>query len=259
MGVKGLFQFLKRFEKDISIKEFCEGGSVAIDIFWFIHQSKGDLFALQNMILPILKNSAEVHCVFDGLAPPEKKVVLEQHTKKRHELLKTIERIEIFMSHPFTILRGEDRNTVRCYINDLRKQAWAPSPQYVECVRQWLTGKGCFIYQADGEADEVLVELEKCGRVTAIFTNDSDLLTLGAMNIIRLHGPTRGALLDTRSICENIGFTMIQWSDFMYLCSHMKDNDILLAYSFIRVYKDLEYALQKSYLLHNDYLIKEMA
>ena len=79
------------------------------------------------------------------------------------------------------------------------------------------------------------------------------------MNIIRLHGPTRGALLDTRSICENMGFTVTQWGDFMYLCSHMKDNDILLAYSFIRVYKDLEYALQKSYLLHNDYLIKEMA
>jgi hypothetical protein len=66
MGVKGLFQFLKRFEKDVNIPQFISGKSVGVDIFWFLHQSKGDMFQLQNNLLPIIKHAQQVHGVFDG-------------------------------------------------------------------------------------------------------------------------------------------------------------------------------------------------
>ena len=67
MGVKGLFQFLKRFEKDINIPQYVSGQSVGIDLFWFLHQSKGDMFSLQNNLLPIIKHSKKVYCVFEDL------------------------------------------------------------------------------------------------------------------------------------------------------------------------------------------------
>ena len=72
MGVKGLFEFLKKFERKVHIPDYVRDKSVGVDIFWFLHQSKGDFFALQNLLLPIIKHSAAVHCAFDGTAPPEK-------------------------------------------------------------------------------------------------------------------------------------------------------------------------------------------
>ena len=82
MGVKGLFQFLKRFEKDVHIPQYISGKSVGVDIFWFLHQSKGDMFHFQNNLLPIIKHAQKVYCVFDGAPSLEKKKILEEHSKK---------------------------------------------------------------------------------------------------------------------------------------------------------------------------------
>ena len=258
MGVKGLFQFLKRFEKEVSIPDFVQNKSVGLDIFWFIHKSKGDIFTFKQLLLPIISNSNKVYCVFDGKASPEKKLQNTGQWQMRQELLKTIEHIEDFMRNPFTILRNEDRNTIYSYLHELKRKAWLPSPEYIDQIKNWLTSKGCIIYQADGEADDLIVALEKDNIVDIIITNDSDILTLGANIIVRLRTPISGGLLNKSDISKNIGFTLTQWNDFMYLCSHMKECDILLAFSLISVYKELEYVLHKSYLLFQDYLIKEL-
>jgi 5'-3' exonuclease len=255
MGVKGLFQFLKRFEKDIHIPQFISGKNVGIDLFWFLHQSKGDMFALQNNLLPIIKHAEKVYCVFDGAPSPEKKQLLEEQTKKRKEILQSIEQIEKFLKYPFNRLTGSDRHYINAYLNQLKRQAWQPPPEYIDYVKNWLSNKGCEIYQAYDEADEILIELEKKGQINTIITNDSDLLILGSSTVLRPISPLRGAVFDKEYICGILGFTANQWDDFMYLCKNMKDKDVLLAYSLISVYKDLEYVLQKYYTMYKDELI----
>ena len=255
MGVKGLFQFLKRFEKDVNIPQFISGKSVGIDIFWFLHQSKGDMFQLQNNLLPIIKHAQKVHCVFDGAPTHERKQSHQEQTQKRQELYQSINQIEKFIKYPFNHLTGSDRHYINSYLNQLKRQAWQPPPDYVEYVKSWLAGKGCEIYQAPDEADHTLIELEQKGIISTIITNDSDLLILGSSTVLRPISPLRGAVFSRDYICEILGFTEQQWEDFMYLCNHMKDKDVLLAYSLISVYKDLEYVLQKYYILYKDELI----
>ena len=101
----------------------------------------------------------------------------------------------------------------------------------------------------------MLINLENEGVIQMIVTNDSDLLTLGSKQVLRPITPLRGALFDTNYICAIIGFTAQQWGDFMYLCKNMKENDILLAYSLISVYKELDYVLQKYNNIYQDDLI----
>jgi 5'-3' exonuclease len=257
MGVKGLFQFLKRFEKDVHIPQFVSGKTVGIDLFWFLHQSKGDMFSLQNNLLPIIKHAQKVYCVFDGAPSPEKKQLLEEQTKKRTETLQSIEQIEKFLKYPFNRLTGSDRHYINAYLNQLKRQAWQPPPEYVDYVKSWLSSKGCEIYQATDEADETLIELEKKDQISIIITNDSDLLILGSSTVLRPISPLRGAVFDKERICGILGFTAGQWDDFMYLCKHMKDKDVLLAYSLISVYKELEYVHQKYYLMYQEYLTAE--
>ena len=166
MGIKGLFHFLKRFEQDVDTAKYVSGLNVGIDMFWFLHRSKGDMFYLQNFLLPIIKNALKVYCVFDGRPSPEKRELLQQQAVKRKEILQSIEQIEKFIKYPFNHLTGADRHYIHNYIMDLKKQAWLPPPEYVDYVKSWLLGKGCEIYQATNEADDVLIDLEKNGEIS---------------------------------------------------------------------------------------------
>jgi 5'-3' exonuclease len=255
MGVKGLFQFLKRFEKDVHIPSYISGKSVGIDIFWFLHQSKGDMFHLQNNLLPIIKNAKKVYCVFDGTPSPERRKLLQAQTQQRHELNQSIQQIEKFLKYPFNRLTGADRHYINTYLTQLKRQAWQPPVEYVDYVKNWLSGKGCEIYQAPDEADNILIELEQICLIDTIITNDSDLLILGSSRVLRPISPLRAAVFDKSHICDILEFTASQWDDFMYLCKNMKDQDVLLAYSLISVYKDLEYVLQKYYTVYKNELI----
>lgn len=255
MGVKGLFQFLKRFEKDVHIPQYISGKSVGIDIFWFLHQSKGDMFRFQNNLLPIIKHAQKVHCVFDGAPSQEKKEMLQEQAQKRNEILQSIEQIEKFLKYPFNRLTGSDKHYINAYLNQLKRQVWQPPPEYIDYVKTWLIGKNCEIHQAPYEADEILIHLEQKRIISTIITNDSDLLILGSTIVLRPISPLRGAVFDKNYICDILGFTAQQWNDFMYLCKHMRDKDVVLAYSLISVYKELEYVLQKYYTLYKDELI----
>ena len=144
---------------------------------------------------------------------------------------------------------------MNAYLTQLKRQAWQPPPEYLVYVKNWLSNKVCEICQAYDEADEILIELEKKGEISTIITNDSDLLILGSSTVLRPISPLRGAVFDKDYICGILGFTANQWDDFMYLCKNMKDKDVLLAYSLISVYKDLEYVLQKYYTMYKDELI----
>jgi hypothetical protein len=249
--------FLKRFEKDVHIPHIVSGKSVGVDIFWFLHQSKGDMFALQNNILPIIKYAQKVHCVFDGAPSVEKREHLEQQAKKRNEIIQSIQQIEKFIKYPFNRLSGQDRHFINAYLNQLKRQAWQPPPEYIDYVKSWLVGKGCEIYQAPDEADNILIDLEQKGVISTIITNDSDLLILGSSTVLRPVSPLRGAVFDKKHMCDILGFTAHQWDDFMYLCANMKDKDVVLAYSLISVYKELEYVLQRYYTLYKDELISD--
>jgi 5'-3' exonuclease len=245
MGVKGLFQFLKRFEKDVHIPQYVVEKSVGVDMFWFLHRSKGDMFALQNSLLQIIKYAAEVHCVFDGAPSEEKKEYLEAAANSRQELRNSIAVIEKFLKHPFTRQSKSDRQHLAESLKELRQQVWTPTAEYIRDAKEWLKYKGCIIHQADGEADEYLINLEHANKIRVVITNDSDLLVLGSSKILRPTGPMHAKLFNTVHIRTGLGFTEQQWTDFMYLCKNIKENDIELAYSLISVYKELDYVFQK--------------
>lgn len=257
MGIKGLFQFLKRFEKEISIQEGVSAKSVGLDIFWFLHRSKGDIYTFEKYLLPIIKNASEVHCVFDGKPSPDKRQLLNEQEKKRKEIQKSIDSIESFLKYPFHHISNGDRNTIMTYLQELKRQVWKIQPLYIDNIKSWLQKHNCIIYQAESEADYLLVNLQKDNIIDVIITNDSDLLALGSDIIIKPISPYKCSILDIKYICENLELTEYLWTNFMYLCKNMKDTDIFLAYSLIKVYKDLDYINQKYYIMKQDYILKE--
>lgn len=248
MGVKGLFQFLKRFEKRVNIQKFVTGKLVGIDIFWYLHKSKGDIWIIKDYLTPIINAADKVYCVFDGAPSLEKKEFIEENAKKRREVYISIEQIEQELHNPFNHLSNSAKYHLKNHVDQLRKQVWTPTAEFIYSVRKWLEEKGCVIYKAKEEADNLLAELEHQGVISTVFTNDSDLLVLGCKEVVRHISPSIVGIYSVKYIQDSLEFTPKMWSDFMALCQTMKMKDIILAYSLISVYKDLEYGLQKYYI-----------
>jgi hypothetical protein len=67
-----------------------------------------------------------------------------------------------------------------------------------------------------------------------------------------MYSPTEMGEYRATELYGALQLTPQQWSDFMMLCRCMSKSDVLMAYSYIRIYKDLDYALEKYTLLHEN-------
>jgi hypothetical protein len=226
MGVKGLFTFLKRWEQPVDTKEAIKNKSVGLDIFWFIHQSKGDMAKLQASLAVFLQYALTVHAVFDGTyVTQERREVLEERRDKRH---RTIEIIEEIMEAP--IMESRDQKVLERHLAQLKRQIWKPSRSYTDQIKSWLIDQGAVVHEPNGEADQTLIMMENLGFIDLIVTNDSDLIALGAETVLR-----DNVVLSKTHMRKQMGFTNECWKDFMYLC---RQTEPLIAYSLIRVYKE---------------------
>lgn len=245
MGIKGLFQFLSQYEIRTSIVQALHNKSVGIDMFWFIHQSKGNEQLIQQYLRPIIDHAREVHCVWDGAPSSKTKEMRDQREQKRQEIIQTIAHLDTFIMNQMDQLSENDQYTLYQYVEQLRKQAWKPNPAYINTVKEWLKEEGCYQYSAPEEADTLLMDLEKENTVEIVISNDSDLLVLGSSRLLRMYDWEEGGLFDKKSICAQWKWTSKQWDNFMTLCRMMKDPDIAVAYSLISVYRDLDVIFQK--------------
>jgi 5'-3' exonuclease len=236
MGIKGLFTFLKRWEQPVNTKEAIKNKSVGLDIFWFIHQSKGDIAELQSSISVFLQYALTVHVVFDGHHTTEgRREELEERRDKRHQ---TIEIIEEIMEAP--IMEKRDQKILERHMAQLKRQIWKPSRSYIDQIKCWLIDQKAIIHEPSGEADQTLIMMENLEIIDLIVTNDSDLIALGAETVVR-----NDVMLSKTYMRKQMGFTNECWKDFMYLCQKMEP---LIAYSMIRVYK--EYAVERWEILN---------
>jgi 5'-3' exonuclease len=243
MGVKGLFQFLKRFETDVFVSDVVRGQSIGIDLFWFLHRSKGDLSALQMHLQPILLAAKEIHVVIDGTPSIVRKQLLQEKSEKQNELVHTLRQLEecLTLSLETAIYDG-----IQGKIKQIQRQLWKPSPFYIQDAVELLRHeKGVTIHWAEDEADDLLIQLEQQGVIQIIVTNDSDLLTLGSKNVLRLYSPIKGGLYSIPALLQQFGWSDTQWNNFMYTCRQTNQVDLSLAYSLISVYKELDEVLEK--------------
>ena len=245
MGIKGLFQFLSKYETRTSIVQALHNKSVGIDMFWFLHQSKGNSQMIQQYLRPIIEHAKEVHCVWDGAPSLKTKEMREKREQERQEILQTIAHLDTFIMNQIEQLSENDHYTLYQYVEQLRKKAWKPTPNYIDTVKEWLKDEGCYQYSAEEEADTLLMDLEKENTVELVISNDSDLLALGSSRLLRIYDWEEGGLFDKKSICAQLRWTDEQWDNFMTLCRAMKEPDIAVAYSLISVYRDLDVIFQK--------------
>jgi len=280
MGIKGLFSFLQRWEQPCSL----EGLRLGVDLFYFLHRSKGNRAVIERMLEPYGK----MHAVVDGRMKTEERE--EELEGRRAQRKRAWEEWEQLNETPMEELDGMGQKLVRRQMSRLSRQVWTPSREYVEEVCAWIRERGGYVHEPDGEADAYLVGLEREGVVDVVVSNDSDLMVLGARRLVRPvpflrnlrlerserleRGKERNTkrstrlskvcadccvdacrdgrvdagsarILDSEWIRSQLGFSPRQWEDFLFICSRMREQDVVLSYSLISVYKRKEVAVER--------------
>ena len=100
MGIPGLFKILARHEQRIYIPTFVRGKRLAIDIFGFIHKSKGSLESFITLLSAYLDNAAHIIAVFDGSPSKERSEYLADSRSERESLRKDIHAIRDHLNNP---------------------------------------------------------------------------------------------------------------------------------------------------------------
>jgi len=245
MGIKGLFQFLSRCEQRVFVSDAVQGKSVGLDMFWFVHQSKGDMTVIYNYLELIIQHAKEVHCVWDGTPSSDTAMIRKEREVKRQELMDTIVQLDKALTYQMEQLSEENEYVIHAYMDQLRKKVWKPTPDYIHTVKNWLKEQGCYQYQEKGQADELLRELEREKQIELVITNDSDLLILGCARVLRMYNSVEGGLYHDKYMYSSFNWTKQQWKNFMMVCRDMKHPDVLMAYSWASVYRDMDVIFQK--------------
>jgi len=108
MGIKGLFQFLSRCEQRVFVTNAVQDKLVGLDMFWFVHQSKGDISVIYNYLTPIIQHAKEVHCVWDGSPSSDTAIVRKEREVKRQQMIETIVQLDTVLTYQMEQLTEEN-------------------------------------------------------------------------------------------------------------------------------------------------------
>jgi len=249
MGLNGLFSFCKKYIEKKKTATAVKGRKIGVDIFWFIHKSKGDVNKIRVLLNDFIENCAMALLVFDGKVSEDRKPELAFLKQKRGEMKQTIKELEKKLEENQGELSDTQTRHLTDCIADLRIKSWAPHGNYIgivkEAIRGWWGVERCKIITAPYEADLYFGELEAKGEIDSIVSNDSDMLALGYKYLIRPNEDEVDFVMIYRieRILGELRMSVDDWKQFMELCrkylkTHGKSEnyDILVPYSQWRVY-----------------------
>jgi hypothetical protein len=248
MGIKGLFQFLKRYRCQGSIVD----KRVAVDIFTLLHASKGDIQYVLTKMSEYSKIARQCVAVFDGSPSEERTNSLMYNAVRRNDILVMIEQINMHIKNASDTdsITDRDRHFLEKYISELERQAWIPSPEYMWSVHNALTSMniGCIVAARGVEADRILVDLLQQDQIDIVISNDSDIVANGGKAVMCLNGD----YYNLGTILDGLEFTEGEWITFCKLCRALKHSDPDFVFTAMKVYEgDIELIEQRfSNLFH---------
>ncbi|KAF9078713.1 PIN domain-like protein [Rhodocollybia butyracea] len=221
MGIQGLLPALKSIQTTKHLSEFA-GQTVAVDAYVWLHKGvftcatelatgkpthKYVNYAMEKVRL-LRHHGIEPYIVFDGGPLPAKKGTEVERKRKRDEQLSRGNLLAAQGKHP----QARD-----CYL-----KAVDVTPQMAFQFIKALRAESVPYVVAPYEADAQLAYLERQGIVSAILTEDSDLLVFGCKNVLFKFDPVARTVISisrtdfasvTASSSDANVISLVGWSD----------------------------------------------
>ena len=157
------------------------------------------------------------------------------------------EKLDQRSGHKRAVLTIAEEKMIEAYIVKLNSQVIRITCDDLDRVEQFCEIIGVQVIRADGEAEACATLLYKTGKVAAILSEDSDILTYGCDALLTKYnlGSGKAVLTSSQNIIDGLGFTHSQFVDFCIMCgtdynSNMRGVGIMTAYKLIHKLKTLE-------------------
>jgi 5'-3' exonuclease len=276
MGIDGFHNFLKKkapgVYKQVHLSSY-QGKAIAVDISGLIYKFKVlnkerwlDNFAY--LIFALRRNQIHPIFVYDGEAPPEKDQEKSKRAQSRKKIIDKVSSFREELDHYYqtgeikSILQEENKklknipSLVETKINTgaLEKRYIQLESQIVHFQEEELNELNelfdlCGIQYviSPGEAETLCASLALEGKVSAVISNDSDVVAYGVQKFLYdINWMTETCLeLDHSEICKALEFTEEQILDFCIMCGNDYNSNLpgigpVNAYRLIKEHQKIE-------------------
>ncbi|KAJ3993391.1 PIN domain-like protein [Lentinula boryana] len=224
MGIQGLLSALKSIQTTKHLSEF-SGQTIAVDAYVWLHKGvftcatelatgkptiKYVNYAMEKVRL-LRHHGIKPYIVFDGGPLPAKKGTEVERKRRRDEQLA---RGNLLAS------QGKHSQARDCYLKCIDV-----TPQMAFQLIKALRAESVQYVVAPYEADAQLAFLERQGIVSAILTEDSDLLVFGCKTVLFKFDPVARSVVSisradfasvTATSADSNGISLVGWSDTQF-------------------------------------------
>jgi hypothetical protein len=195
--------------------------TIAIDIFSLVYTYRINLTELLEFIRQWSDNGHTIICVWDGVAPKEKRDIINERRSARESATDKKNGLESYLEEYGAQLSEGDKTQLNTAISSLSWQGWHLTGALKREIQEKLGPKVEHIFAA-GEADDLLLEMafSENKKVDVILTLDSDIFAMGAPHLWRLLRVRNDWIVEDvyiEDVCNSWGISLSILQDASFL------------------------------------------
>lgn len=219
MGIRGVWslfrqQFPRLFPLDVPSKR------IGIDMFSLVYTHRAHLKELLELLKQWSDHGHHLTCVWDGVAPTEKKEIVNQRRSARESAMDQKQELAEYLEKFGSQLSETDVKHLKTAITSLSWQGWHMTGTLRKEIIEAL-GPAVQHIQAEGEADDLLLEMAlDQGKFDVLMSLDSDLFAMGApeiWRILHIRGEWIIEQVRVEDVCGAWGLRLGQLQDACFL------------------------------------------
>jgi hypothetical protein len=218
MGIRGVWTLFKDLFKRIEPVDM-KPLRIGIDIFSIAYTHKASLDSLLDLLRSWSASGHRLVCVWDGVAPKEKQAIVGERRSIRDLATEKKKGLEVYLEEYGGQLNEADIKHIKTAITSLNWQGWHMTNKLKKEIQERLGGDVEHIF-AEGEADDILVDMAFSGKADVIVTLDSDLFVMGTpriWRILRVRGEWAIEDISVEHVCNDWGISLGMLQDAAFL------------------------------------------
>jgi 5'-3' exonuclease len=232
MGIRGVWTAFRQLFKIIKPEEL-DNLKIGIDMFSLVYTHRSVLDELLELLKAWSIKGHTIVCVWDGTAPKEKNEIIQERRSIRESAVEKKEGLETYLAEFGEHLTDADVTQLKTAITSLGWQGWHLTGKMKREIQEKL-GTAIQHVFADGEADDLLLEMAFNSGVDVVLSLDSDLFVMGAPRIWRLMNIRKKWVVEdisVEAVCNDWGMSLSKLQDASFLAGwdrcHMKGGEFM--------------------------------
>jgi len=220
MGVRGAWSAFRRLFPTIDPTTL--NGTkfkIGIDMFSLVYTHRANLEDLLALLNSWQAAGHIFTCVWDGVAPKEKQEIVGQRRSARESAMTKKGDLQEYLEKFEGQLTDTDIKHIKTAITSFSWQGWHLTGSLKKQIQESLGPNTTHIH-AEGEADDLLIQMSFDKTIDVIMSLDSDLFVMGGEHIWRLLRIRQQWIVEdihVEQICNHWGINLSQLQDAAFL------------------------------------------